>query len=629
MGYDITGINYLPRYVVVLIDTSLLCFALAISILALRTNNISFYDTFSLSTRSLAVIGINLLFFRVFRTYAGLIRHSSFVDIIKLGLASLATFFSILIIHYFWDLFFGEKIFITVGLLLYTVLSFALLLIFRILVKQTYRTYKDYNVKGKKRIVIFGIDDHSISLGRALTSESGQVFHLEGFISDDKQFSKIRIAGKPVIPIKNSFKKTLCSLKVDGVLIIGKNLNLQEKNNIVNDCLACELQVFNAPLVEEWESSSQISQSIKAVAIEDLLDRAPINLDTTAISEDLQGKVILITGAAGSIGSEIVRQLAAYKPSKLVLVDQAETPLHEIELELKNKYPGLKCKCVLSTISNKYRMEELFKEQSFDIVYHAAAYKHVPMIEKNPREAIFVNILGTKNIAELSVQYFVKKFVMVSTDKAVNPTNIMGASKRAAEMFVQALQQDKSVKTQFITTRFGNVLGSNGSVIPHFRKQIYAGGPLTVTHRDIIRYFMTIPEACQLVLQAGTMGHGGEIFVFDMGEPVKILDLAVRMIKLSGLQPYSDIDIEFTGLRPGEKLYEELLNDSSQTMPTHNKKIMIAMDEPPNYNQINEKIKKLIKKALKDNDKQEIVKLLKNIVPEFKSKNSVFEVLDK
>ncbi|MGA9591413.1 MAG: nucleoside-diphosphate sugar epimerase/dehydratase, partial [Salegentibacter sp.] len=375
-----------------------------------------------------------------------------------------------------------------------------------------------------------------------------------------------------------------------------------------------------------------IAQKIKSLQIEDLLEREPIKLDVENKIRQLTGKTILVTGAASSIGSEIVRQVADYNPAKLIILDQAETPLHNLRLEIESKFPDLKYKCIICDVGNQRRLELMFQNHTIDVIYHAAAYKHVPMMEENPHEAIFVNIMGTKNLADLAVKYETGHFVMVSTDKAVNPSNVMGASKRAAEMYVQSLfnSQRKNGEeiTKFITTRFGNVLGSNGSVVPLFKKQIEKGGPVTITHPDIIRYFMTIPEACQLVLEAGAMGKGGEIFVFDMGEPVKIMDLAIKMIKLAGYEPHKHIKVRITGLRPGEKLYEELLNDECKTLPTHHKKIMIGQDVVRDYEEVAAKIEMIIKSASKLRSDKVVAKL-KDLIPEFKSNNSLFENLDK
>ncbi len=396
----------------------------------------------------------------------------------------------------------------------------------------------------------------------------------------------------------------------------------------VNLFLEKGLLILKAPSVQKNERERFGDKYKKVFKLKIFLNRKPIKLDNEDVKKRHFNKSVLVTGGAGSIGSEIVRQVAQFNPSLIVVLDQAETPLYEIELEMKEKFPHVQFRFVLADISNRHRLERLFQKYEFSMVYHAAAYKHVPLIEENPHEAILVNVLGSKNLACLSSKYKVNRFVMVSTDKAVNPTNVMGASKRTAELFVQALQHTEGNTTKFITTRFGNVLGSNGSVIPHFKKQIEKGGPITITHPDIVRYFMTIPEACELVLQAGTMGQGGEIFVFDMGEPVKILDLAKRMIKLSGFEPDTDIKIVFTGLRPGEKLYEELLSDNTRTLPTHNDKIMVSKDPNMKYIEI-EALANQVTKAAVRRDKLEVVRQLKMIVPEFKSNNSIFEVLDK
>lgn len=385
-------------------------------------------------------------------------------------------------------------------------------------------------------------------------------------------------------------------------------------------------------MIADWEDVNQISNQLKNFDIEDLLERSPIILDNLSISSQIKGKTVLITGAAGSIGSEIVRQIVTFTPHNIIILDQAESPLHTLNLEISEFSEKIKIKTVLADIKDYNEIERVFEKFKPDFVYHAAAYKHVPMMEENPSQAIFTNVIGTKNLADLSSKYLVEKFVMISTDKAVNPSSVMGASKRIAEKYVQSLNYylvnpKKNNSTKFITTRFGNVLGSNGSIVPLFTKQIQEGGPITITHPEIIRYFMTIPEACQLVLEAGAMGNGGEIYIFNMGDPVKIIDLAKKMIRLAGFTPDKEIKIKIIGLRPGEKLYEELLNDTSKTLPTHNTNIMIAQEQLDDFELINQSINELIKSA-KSESNENIVSKMKFIVPEFKSMNSVFETLD-
>ncbi|MBE9490664.1 MAG: polysaccharide biosynthesis protein, partial [Bacteroidetes bacterium] len=590
--------SYLPRWIVVVIDTLLSVASLFFVYLILLGTPINFHDIISLPLQGLAVLGVTLLYFFVFKTYSGIIRHSTFTDILKLIISSFFTAATIIIFNYLYNLQYGDKVFITTSIVLYMFISFTILLLFRMAVKESYQFLKNMaTVSSVKKVVIIGVDDHSISLGKALTTESDLPFQLVGFISEGLESKQYKILGKYVIPVKNSFSETLSELDIDGVLIISKSFTGKEKNKIVEDCLKNNLEVFNVPILETWNKKDDIKNKIKPIQIEDLLERDPIQIDTELIKKDLEGKTILITGGAGSIGSEIVRQVADFNPKLIVILDQAESALHELEMFLQLNYPKLNFVIELADISNMFRLGLLFSKYKIDILYHAAAYKHVPLIERNPQEAVNVNILGTVNLAILSVSHDIDKFVLISTDKAVNPTNVMGASKRIAEMYVQSLQNEKEVHTSFITTRFGNVLASSGSVIPHFRKQISQGGPVTVTHKEIIRYFMMIPEACQLVLQAGTMGKGGEIYVFDMGEPVKIIDLAEKMIRLSGLEPYDDIDIKFIGLRPGEKLFEELLNDSSTTQPTHHPKIMITRVPAENFESVKIKVKTIIKSA--------------------------------
>ena len=425
---------------------------------------------------------------------------------------------------------------------------------------------------------------------------------------------------------KHDIEEYQKTLDIDGVLINRNGLTKEAMQEWVNFFLEKGIQMYKAPVLEEIKEGGDYFK-IQNIQIEDLLNRKPISIENEEVKSRHYNKNVLITGGAGSIGSEIVRQVAMSDPALVVVLDQAETPLYAIELELKESFPNVNFKFVLADISNINRLESVFEEYKFSVVYHAAAYKHVPLVEENPHEGVLVNIQGSKNLALLASKYKVDTFVMVSTDKAVNPTNVMGASKRAAELFVQALQNQPGNTTKFVTTRFGNVLGSNGSVIPYFKKQIEKGGPITITHPDIVRYFMTIPEACELVLQAGTMGVGGEIFVFDMGEPVKIVDLAERMIRLSGFEPDIDIKIVYTGLRPGEKLYEELLSDGTKTLPTHHEKIMISKDETMEFEKINTLTQKIYDLA-KESNKIEVVRTLKEIVKEFKSNNSVYQQLD-
>ncbi|EDM43001.1 putative capsular polysaccharide biosynthesis protein [unidentified eubacterium SCB49] len=621
--------RYLPRWIVVLIDTLLCAMSLALIYLLLYNTPVFFTEEIAVPLQAILLIGIHLFFFFLFKTYAGIVRHSTFTDILKLAFASSATFITVLVFNFAYKWFIGKLIFSVTLLFLYTLLSFVFLLLFRVVIKESYQIIKS-KAKGvlKKRVAIIGADDQNISLARALTTESDLPFKLVGFLTEKLGSKSYKLLGRPVIPIQNNFTEIIEDYNIQGVLIIGETLSIQEKNAMVEQCLKNNIEVFNVPILEKWDRKEDARAHIKPIQIEDLLERETIGVQNKLIEKDLNGNVILVTGGAGSIGSEIVKQVAEFKPKLLIILDQAESALHELELYLNETYPDLHFITELANISNMYRLEQLYEKHKFKVIYHAAAYKHVPLIERNPHEAIFVNILGTVNLAVLATSNKVDKFVMVSTDKAVNPTNVMGASKRVAEMYVQSLQLKEDTHTRFITTRFGNVLGSNGSVIPYFRKQIAAGGPVTVTHKDIIRYFMTIPEACQLVLQAGTMGKGGEIFVFDMGKPIKILDMAKRMIRLSGFEPYRDIDIKITGLRPGEKLYEELLNDTSTTLPTHHAKIMITTVPTLAFDELSKKIKQLIKVATKHKD-QEVVRLLKEIVPEYKSENSIFSKLDK
>ncbi len=629
---NVRNINYLPRWAILAIDILIVIVADVLTLLALKDLTNQFYEFLTVFQRMALVVGVNVVFFLLFRTYAGLIRHSSYVDALKIMLACFSTFLTLLFINYTTYYLIGEKIFLVAGLIFYFLVSFALLFLFRLTVKQVYEYFKStQRNQNLQRAIVLGADENAISIAGALELEHPKRFEIKGFITNDPSRRKIRILGHPVIHGGAKISSDLKAMNASALILSENTLTAEEKFAIVEDCLENDIKVFNAPIVSNYEDEQSVSHKVKSLQIEDLLDREPILLNKENKRQQITGKTILVTGGAGSIGSEIVRQVAEYTPKMLLILDQAETPLHNLQLEIRARFPDLEFKCIICDVGNRKRLDLLLKRSSVDVIYHAAAYKHVPLMEENPHEAVFVNVQGTKNLADLAVEYNVGHFVMVSTDKAVNPTNVMGASKRAAEMYVQSLYhsccKNGTEKTKFITTRFGNVLGSNGSVVPLFRKQIEKGGPVTITHPDIIRYFMTIPEACQLVLEAGAMGKGGEIFIFDMGEPVKIMDLALKMIKLAGYIPNKQIGIKITGLRPGEKLYEELLSDKSKTLPTHHKKIMIAIDQPGNFEEIQVSVEEIIKAATKLKSHKVVAKL-KNLVPEFKSSNSTFETLD-
>ena len=623
----ISSLRYLPRWMVFLIDVCILFISLGIAFYIL--NRITVLPKFlPIEWKYIIIIGTNILFMYLFKTFAGIIRHSTFIDIQKIFWSSFITVGCLLVLKYatFWLA--KIKLFYTPLLLLYFVISFTALLVFRLAVKQAFYFIKHVKASTqKKRIMILGISDHSVAMAGAILDNDNLPYELVGFLTKRNDSKYAKILGLKILTQDKFINKTKEQLGLEGVLLLKERLTKEELDEWVNILLDKDLEILQAPVVEKF-SNKKIEASIRNLQIEDLLDREPICIQNEEVMKRHFEKAVLVTGGAGSIGSEIVRQVAQFKPSLIVVLDQAETPLHEIQLEMEEKYPDINFRFVLGDISNKHRLEPLFQKYNFSMVYHAAAYKHVPLIENNPHEAILVNIFGTKNLATLSSKYKINRFVMISTDKAVNPTNVMGASKRGAELLVQALQDVPGNTTKFITTRFGNVLGSNGSVIPHFKKQIEKGGPVTITHPDIVRYFMTIPEACELVLQAGTMGKGGEIFVFDMGEPVKIKDLAIKMIKLSGFEPEIDIKLKYTGLRPGEKLYEELLSDGTKNLPTPHEKIMVSMDPHMEFEEIESLANKITKAALR-RDKIEVVKLLKKMVPEFISNNSVFEKLDK
>jgi Predicted nucleoside-diphosphate sugar epimerases len=630
-----------PRWAILLLDLIILTWSFILSYFIAKHFNfqIIIRGHFFIVTGLYA--GIALPVFFLMRIHTGLIRYSDTRDLLKICSAMLVTSAVYVAAIY---LVLSPLLGLTARqlgpvMLVNFFIATSFLLMLRITVKSIYfmlmRKMRDVDTV---RVLIYGSDQNAIMAKQALENSKESRFIIIGFIDTNRNKLNSYIERKRVYHLKD-----LSALKakyaIDQLIFVKDHLGGRDKKVIVERCLRLGIKVLTVPPASEWVSGRLRLQQIKNLRIEDLLQRAPIKINNDRICDDLCGKRILITGAAGSIGSEIVRQVLRYEPQMLILCDQAESPMHEIQLEIEEKFPGSNVAVVIADIRNLERMHQIFNDYRPELVYHAAAYKHVPMMEKNPGEAVSTNVGGTKNIADLSVLFGVKKFVMISTDKAVNPTNVMGASKRIAEMYTQSLDGQQSLQyvsagtnklikgTRFITTRFGNVLGSNGSVIPRFRAQIEKGGPITVTHPEITRYFMTIPEAVQLVLEAGTMGNGGEIFVFDMGKPVRIVDLARKMIQLAGLKPDKDIEIVYTGLRSGEKLYEELLNDGEMVMPTHHDKIHIARVNPVDH----EFAKQAIYELLALNERKNsagVVRKMKEIVPEFVSKNSPFEALD-
>ncbi len=623
-------IGYLPRWIIFCIDVGIILFANLLTHVILVSLTLGFYKTISLPKQYLLIVSINILFFVVFRTFSGIIRHSTFIDAVRLFFATLSSFVVLSIINYGNFILNDNKIFLFPGLIISFVLSFAFLFFFRIIVKFAF----EINTTDTKNLiptVVYGSDANAIAIANAVKSEKPARFKIVAFMDTSSQNKSKSILGLPILYKNKKASVLLRKEKATTLILAEKSLTKEEKLQIVDDCLENNIKVFSVPIISDWENEKEISKKIKNFEIQDLLERKPIVLDNKLISKQLSNKTVLITGAAGSIGSEIVWQVLAFNPKTLIILDQAESPLHALSIEISKYDQNLSVIPILCDVRSKVALAKVFEQYKPSIVFHAAAYKHVPLMEENPSESIFTNVLGTKNVADLALQYKADKFVMISTDKAVNPSNVMGASKRIAEKYVQSLyyrhKNDTSEATKFITTRFGNVLGSNGSVVPLFANQIKNGGPITITHPEIIRYFMTIPEACQLVLEAGSMGNGGEIFIFDMGKPVKIIDLAKKMIRLAGYEPYKDIDIKVVGLRPGEKLYEELLNDTAKTLPTHHEKIMISKEFQEDYEANLIAVSNLIDLS-KNADNALIVSKMKEIIPEFKSMNSVYESLD-
>jgi FlaA1/EpsC-like NDP-sugar epimerase len=554
------------------------------------------------------------------------VRYTGLQDAIRIAISIAISTALLFLISKSSSKYINELVLDNVILILYASFSFLSLISYRIGVKFLFSYAKNYKMK-KKTVVIFGAGDAGVATKRVLEHDGQRNIQLLAFVDDDKKKNKKILDGISIISFKELGDLVRDHI-VDELIIASFTIGTKRKNEIVDFCLDHDIKVLNVPTYDKWTEGKFNSKQLQNVKIEDLLERDPIVINNQQIRTQIKGKRVLVTGAAGSIGSEIVRQLMNYAPELIILCDQAETPLHSLELELKERKSNVNCVPFLADITNEQRMEDLFNQFKPHYVYHAAAYKHVPMMELCPSEAVKNNVLGTRLMADLSVKHYVDRFVMVSTDKAVNPTNVMGASKRLAEIYVQGLSKEIANSTKFITTRFGNVLGSNGSVINRFKQQIENGGPVTVTHPNITRYFMTIPEACQLVLEAGSMGNGGEIFVFDMGQPVTIADLAKKMIRLYGYIPNIDIEITYSGLRPGEKLYEELLNDAENTLNTYHEKIMIAKVREVALQDIEAKFNQFRILVNTSENENELVALMKALVPEFISNNSVFEQLD-
>ena len=633
LGNRFSNLGYLPRWIVFCIDVCIVLFASIVTYYIVSNLTFRHYDTYSVLSRYIITVFTYIFFFFAFRTYAGIIRHSSFIDALKLLVSTFATFLALVTLNYTHFLITGNKIFLFPVLLIHFVISFLLLFLFRVGVKFVYEKYIEFsNLEKEQRVVIFGKDSNAVAVANSLNLEQPRKYRVVAFIDNNSSHDVRQLLGLPIVNYVQNASAILDNFNAQALIITDRTLSKKQQISIVDDCLDSGFKVLTLDKVKDWEDQKELSKNLKSFDINDLLERKPILLNTVQISNQLKGKKVLITGAAGSIGSEIVSQIINFNPESILLIDQAETPLYDLVTGIVKNVKHIKIIPYVADVKDLQMMDFIFKEYKPQVVYHAAAYKHVPLMEDNPYQAVYTNVIGTKNTVDLAVKHFVESFVMISTDKAVNPSNIMGASKRIAEQYVQSLAFEmnkiQTSKTKIITTRFGNVLGSNGSVVPLFTKQIQEGGPLTVTHPDIIRYFMTIPEACQLVLEAGSMGNGGEIYIFDMGKPVKIIDLAYKMIKLAGFIPGKEIEVKITGLRPGEKLYEELLNDSSKTLKTHHDKIMISMElDGFNYEIINADIESL-RTLIATFNTVEIVKKMKKMVPEFKSLNSSFEKLD-
>ncbi|MCX6303239.1 MAG: nucleoside-diphosphate sugar epimerase/dehydratase [Bacteroidia bacterium] len=607
----------LPRWLVLVIDMSVVYVVFLIAYL-LRHNFEIVYDVPLSFRQAFFVLGIYTFFIIIFKSYSGMIRHTTLKDTYKIIFSNLSALSVLLVItllsrNYVWKPVFNNSMSI---LLIHFAVVTVSLFFFRIMVKMFYE-FASATSHERKNVLIYGSGDLGIVVKRVIEGDTKSQYQIKGFIDDDKKIQGKKVDGYPVYSRRVLTKDFIEKGDITTFIIAINKIVPSKKKEVIESVIQLGCEILETPSVDTWLNGHLEVNNIKKVKFEDLLGRDAISLDLVKIQKGLQGKTILVTGAAGSIGSEISRQLTRFNTKQLVLVDQAETPSFYLEEELKNKNNGCNFKIIIGDVTREDVMEHIFEKYRPEIVFHAAAYKHVPIMEAHPHEAFRVNVGGTKNIADLSIKYGAEKFVMISSDKAVNPTNVMGATKKICELLVQAYSKRKGVITQFITTRFGNVLGSNGSVIPLFNKQIQEGGPVTITHPDVTRFFMTIPEACQLVLEAGFIGNGGQIYVFDMGEPVKVLDVAMNLIRLSGLEPNKDIMIKYTGLRPGEKLYEELFSGGEHQLPTHHPKISIAQVEENNFDIILVKIDKILKSLYKIQESK-LIEEMTEIVPGYR-----------
>lgn len=630
------NIGYLPRWGVLLLDLFIALISFIISYL-IGDNIVGYTQSTSLPLweQMGLVLVTQCLFFVIFHTYSGILRYSTFIDTMKVSLSVGATGILLIITNLVTKYAIHQNApFLTSILLIYIFVGITLLFSWRVAIKTVFE-YISHHTDGVQKVLIYGTKSAGLSIAKMLQANMESQYRPVGFVADSKDNIHHNLLGLKVYPLNKDLIAKMKSQNISQIII--SPIKMKELNPLQDLSIFMEnnIRILTTPYFKDYspdeeENINKIGR-IESIQVENLLERPAIQINTNNVKIILSNKVVLVTGGAGSIGSEIVRQVATFNPKAIILLEIAESPLHDLTVDLRRKYPNLQFVPIIADIRNITMIEEVFAEYHPTIIFHAAAYKHVPLMEDFPTQAILANVLGTKNMADMAVKYNAERFVMISTDKAVNPTNVMGASKRIAEIYVQSLflkqvQLDPAC-TKFITTRFGNVLGSNGSVVPFFKKQIVEGGPVTVTHPDIIRYFMTIPEATCLVLEAATLGNGGEIFCFDMGHPVRIADLAKNMIRLAGLVPGKDIEITYTGLRPGEKLYEELLNQKETTLPTSNQKILVAKVREYDFDAVTEQIQALINEAQRGKVFP-VVKKMKKIVPEFKSKNSVYEQLD-